>query len=146
MKVLADISVPARLESLEGLVKSATGSALQWGLSGGALFAIELATEEALVNVFKYAYPNGEGKVRLRCMEDVDRFVIEVTDWGVPFDATAQPDSDVTSPLEKRPVGGLGIHLMRIMTDEISYKREDGQNILRLFIRKEKPHGKQADA
>jgi len=137
MKVLADITVPARLESLEGLLKSAIGGALQWGLEGESLFAVELVTEEAVANVFKYAYPHGEGKVRLRCMGEGDRFVIEVTDWGVPFDATAQPDPDVTSPLEERPVGGLGIHLMRNKMDEISYKREDGQNILSLFIRKE---------
>src|SRR5512135_2621200 len=124
MKVLADMTVPATLESLEGLVKSATGSALQWGLAGEGLFAVELATEEAVVNVFRYAYPHGEGKVRLRCMGQGDRFVIEVTDWGVPFDATGQPEPDVTSPLERRPVGGLGIHLMRNITDGISYKHE----------------------
>ena len=138
MKVLTDMTVPATLESLEGLVKSATGSALQWGLAGEGLFAVELATEEAVVNVFKYAYRHGEGKVRLRCMGEVDQFVIEVTDWGVPFDATALPDPDVTSPLEERPVGGLGIHLIKMMTDEMSYTREDGRNVLRLFIRRER--------
>ncbi len=136
MKVLADITVPARLESLEGLVKSATGSALQWGLAAERLYAVELVTEEAVVNVLKYAYPQGEGKVRLKCIGDRDRFVIEVTDWGVPFDATAQPDPDLTRPLEERPVGGLGIHLIKKMTDEMSYTREDGRNVLRLFIRR----------
>ena len=141
MKVLADITVPARLESLEGLVKAATGSALQWGLAGEGLFAVELATEEAVVNVFKYAYCHGEGDVRLRCMAEGDRFVIEVTDWGVPFDATALPEPDITSPLEKRPVGGLGIHLIKKMTDEMTYTRENGQNVLRLFIRKEGTSG-----
>jgi anti-sigma regulatory factor (Ser/Thr protein kinase) len=74
-------------------------------------------------------------------MEDGDRFVIEVTDWGIPFDATALPDPDVTRPLEKRPVGGLGIYLIKKMTDEMSYTREDGQNVLRLFIRKEGTSG-----
>lgn len=137
MKVLADITVPARMESLEGLVKSATESALRCGFAGESLYAVELVTEEAVVNVFKYAYHQGEGKVRLRCMEDVDRFVIEVTDWGVPFDATALSDPDVTSPLEERPVGGLGIHLIKKMSDEMRYTREDRQNILRFFIRKE---------
>jgi len=138
MKILADITVPAKLESLEGLVKSATASALQWGLAGEGPFAVELVTEEAVVNVFKYAYPHGEGKVRLRCMEDGDRFVIEVTDWGLPFDATALPEPDVSSPLEKRPVGGLGIYLSKKMTDEMRYACEDGRNILSLFIRKER--------
>ena len=141
MKILADITVPAKLESLEGLVKSATASALQWGLAGEGLFAVELVTEETVVNVFNYAYPQGEGKVRLRCMEDGDRFVIEVTDWGVPFDATVQPDPDMTSPLEKRPVGGRGIYLIKKMTDEMSYTHEDGRNVLKLFIRKERTSG-----
>ncbi len=141
MTVLADITVPARLESLEGLVKSATGSALQCGLAGESLYAVELATEESVVNVFKYAYPQGEGKVRLRCMRDGDRFVIEVTDWGVPFDATAQPAPDVTSPLEERPAGGRGIYLIKKMTDEMRYTREDGRNILSLFIRKKGTSG-----
>ncbi len=141
MKVLADITVPARLESLEGLVKSATGSALRCGLASESLYAVELVTEEAVINVFKYAYPQGEGKVRLRCMDEGDRFVIEVTDWGVLFDATEQPAPAVTSSLEERPVGGLGIHLMRNMTDEIIYKREDGQNILSLLIRKKGTSG-----
>ncbi len=136
MKVLADTTVPARLESLEGLVKSAAGSALQYGLAGESLSAVELVTEEAMVNVFRYAYPQGAGKVRLRCMGDVDSFVIEVTDWGVPFDATAQPAPDVTSPLEERPAGGRGIYLIKRITDEIRYTREDGRNILSLFIRR----------
>ncbi len=136
MKVLADITVPARLESLEGLVKSATGSALQCGLAGESLYAVEMVTEEAVVNVFKYAYPQGEGKVRLRCMGDGDAFVIEVTDWGVPFDASSQPAPDVTSPLEERPVGGRGIYLIKKMTDEMRYTRKDRQNILSLIIRK----------
>ena len=137
MKVLADITVTARLESLEGLVKSATESALQCGLAGEGIFAVELVTEEAVVNILKYAYHNTEGRVRLRCLDAGDRFVIEVTDWGVPFDATAQPAPDVNKPLEERPVGGLGIYLIKKMSDEMRYTREDGQNILRLFIRKE---------
>jgi len=144
MKVLADITVPARLESLQGLVKSAIGSALQCGLAGESLFAVELVTEETVVNVFRYAYPHGEGKVRLRCMGEGDRFVIEVTDWGVPFDVTALPDPNLT--LEERPVGGLGIYLIKKMTDEMKYTREDGRNVLRLFIRKERTQRSQDDA
>ena len=138
MKVLVDITVTARLESLEGLVKSATESALQCGLKEEGLFAVQLVTEEAVVNILKYAYHNTEGRVRLRCLDAGDRFVIEVTDWGVPFDATAQPAPDVNKPLEERPVGGLGIYLIKKMSDEMRYTREDGQNILRLFIRKER--------
>lgn len=141
MKILADITVPAKLESLEGLVKSAIGSALQSGLAGESLFAVELVTEETLVNVFKYAYPHGEGNVRLRCMAEGDRFIIEVTDRGVPFDPTARPDPDVTSPLEERPAGGRGIYLAKKLTDEMRYSREDGRNILCLFIRKKGTSG-----
>ncbi len=141
MKVLADITVPARLESLEELVKSAAGSALQCGLAGERLYAVELVTEEAVINVFKYAYPRGDGKIRLRCMANGDGFVIEVTDWGGPFDATAQPDPDLTGPLEERPVGGRGIYLIKKMTDEMRYTRKGRQNILSLIIRKKGTSG-----
>lgn len=136
MRILADITVPARLESLAGLVKSATASALQYGLEGEHLFAVELVTEEAVVNVFKYAYPHEDGRVRLRCLGEAERFIIEVSDWGLPFDVTAVPDPDITVPIEDRQVGGLGIYLIKRMTDHMSYTREDGRNILRLFISK----------
>lgn len=139
MKVLADITVPARMESLAELVTSATGSALRWGIEAEGLFTVELVTEEAVVNVFNYAYHQRVGNVRLRCMEDGDRFVVEVTDWGSPFDATARPDPNLT--LEERPVGGLGIYLIKKMTDEMKYTREDGRNVLRLFFRKRKDAG-----
>ncbi len=146
MKVLSDITVKAGLESLDEIMKSVIGSARQWGLAGVGLFAAELATEEAVVNVFNHAYPGGEGKVRLRCLGEMERFVIEVTDWGVPFDATAMPAPDLISPLEERPAGGRGIYLIKKMTDEMRYTREDGKNVLRLFIRKESTSRKQADA
>jgi serine/threonine-protein kinase RsbW len=141
MEVLADIIVPAKMEGLKGLVKAATESALQFGLAGESLFAVELVTEEALVNVFNYAYPQTEGNLHLRCMGDGDRFIIEVTDWGVPFDATVQPDPDVTSPLEERPIGGYGIYLIKKMTDEMRYSRDDGRNILSLLIKKSRFNG-----
>ncbi|MGW8180961.1 MAG: ATP-binding protein [bacterium] len=141
MRVLADITVPAKLESLEGLVKSAIGSALQCGFEGEGLFAVELVTEEAVVNICKYSYLHGEGEVRLRCLGEEDRFIIEVTDWGGPFDATTMPAPDITSPIEERQVGGLGIYLIKKMTDDMSYTREDGRNVLRLFLSKTRSSG-----
>jgi serine/threonine-protein kinase RsbW len=137
MRVLAEVTVPARLENLEGLIQWVLKSAAHCGLAGEALFVVELVTEEAIVNVFSYAYPEREGDVRLRCMEDGDRFVIEVIDWGIPFDVTILPDPDVTKPLEERPVGGLGVYFMRKMTDEMRYRRDEGRNVLTLFLIKE---------
>lgn len=139
MKVLSDITVPARGESLEGLKAAVMESARDWGLGQEGLFCVELVTEEAVVNIFNYAYPQGEGNIRLRCMDEGDRFVIEVIDWGVPFDVTTMPEPDVTGPLDRRPVGGLGIHFIRKMTDEVRYMREGGCNVLSLFLRKEGP-------
>lgn len=139
MKVLSDITVPARGENLERLKAAVMQSARQWGFSPDGLFNVELVTEEAAVNIFNYAYPGGEGDIRLRCLDEGGRFVIEVIDWGVPFDVTTMPEPDVTGPLDRRPVGGLGIHFIRKMTDEVRYRREGGCNILSLFLRKEGP-------
>jgi len=56
-----------------------------------------------------------------------------VTDSGMPFDPTRKPEVDINASLEDRPVGGLGIHLVRQLMDSVSYRREDGKNILTLI-------------
>ena len=53
-----------------------------------------------------------------------------VTDQGVPFDPTAVLPPDITLPVQDRPIGGLGIHLTRVLTDGFRYERVGGTNVL----------------
>ena len=100
---------------------------------------VNLALEEVVSNVMLYAYPNKNGQVLVEFAENETpdnqhpMIVFTVTDSGVPFDPTKQEEADITSPVEKRKIGGLGIHLVRQLMDEIHYCREEGKNILTLI-------------
>jgi anti-sigma regulatory factor (Ser/Thr protein kinase) len=97
------------------------------------LMTIKLALEEAVVNVMNYAYPdNVTGKVTVDVFLEEKRLRIVITDGGRPFDPTEMADVDTTLPLEKRKVGGLGIHFIRQLMDTTDYERRDGNNVLTL--------------
>ena len=94
---------------------------------------INLALEEAVSNVMLYAYPGKSGQVLVECeIKSKDEVVFTITDSGVPFDPTQQEDPDVTQSAEDRPIGGLGIFLVRQIMDEIRYERKEDKNILTL--------------
>lgn len=93
---------------------------------------INLALEEAVSNVMLYAYPNNHGQVFLE-FNRTDRLVFTLTDNGIPFDPTKQKEADTTLSAEERPIGGLGIFLVRQIMDDMQYERVDGKNILTLY-------------
>ena len=95
---------------------------------------LRLAVEEAVVNVMSYAYPAGQkGEITVRASSDGRSLKIEIIDQGVPFDPTTKELSDTTLSAEDRPIGGLGILLVRDLMDSINYEREKGKNILTLW-------------
>jgi anti-sigma regulatory factor (Ser/Thr protein kinase) len=94
--------------------------------------AADLALEEHLTNLMNYSFlDNREHQIKVR-LTLASQFIIEVEDDGPPFNPLDAPAVDTTMPLEQRPIGGLGIHLMRRFMDEIEYKSEGGKNVLRM--------------
>ena len=94
---------------------------------------LNLAIEEAVVNVMNYAYPAGEkGDVDIEAMINDERLKFVISDSGTPFDPTAKAEVDTTLSVEERGIGGLGIHLIRQIMDTINYERVDGKNVLTL--------------
>ncbi len=94
---------------------------------------MNLALEEAVVNVMNYAYPAGtQGDVHIEAQANDVRLKFTIVDDGVPFDPTAKEEIDTTLSAEERPIGGLGIFLVREMMDSINYERVNGQNVLTL--------------
>ena len=93
---------------------------------------VELAVEEAVVNVMNYAYPKGKGFVTIKALSDGQQLRLVIIDSGVPFDPTAKEKADTSLSAEDRPVGGLGIFLVRELMDSINYERLDERNILTL--------------
>ena len=95
-------------------------------------FKIELSIEEAVENVVQYAYEGGIGWLESGTSLDNQSLIltIELRDAGVPFNPLEKADPDITLAADERPVGGLGIYLCKSMMDRISYRYEDGNNIL----------------
>ena len=93
--------------------------------------SINLALEEAITNVIMYAYPSGiDGPVYLEAVISEGKATFILSDTGKPFDPTKAEEVDVTLAAEDRPIGGLGIHLVRTIMDSVSYEYLSGKNIL----------------
>ncbi len=99
---------------------------------------INLALEEAVSNVMLYAYPGKSGQLFVECNKAVSdqpsaiRLIFTITDSGIAFDPTQQKEADITLSAEEREIGGLGIHLVKQIMDEVRYERTEDKNILTL--------------
>lgn len=110
------------------------------GMDMAVAIQMNLAMEEAVVNVMTYAYPaDTVGDVTIEAVTIADQLQFTITDSGIPFDPTAKAEVDTTLSAEERPIGGLGIHLVRQLMDSINYERIDGKNVLTLRKKFDKP-------
>lgn len=99
------------------------------------IFKVNLVLDELWVNVVHYSGATGD--VELSLDADAYEVRLEIADDGQPFDPlndAVEPDLDAS--LEDRPIGGLGLHLVRELMDELHYTREDGKNRLAIVKRK----------
>ena len=99
---------------------------------------VNLALEEAVSNVMLYAYPGKQdGQVLVEFARTStptgEKIVFTISDTGIPFDPTKKEEVDITLSFEQRAIGGLGIHLVRQLMDEMEYKREGDKNVLTLI-------------
>ncbi len=103
-------------------------------LDSSLAMSINLALEEAATNVIMYAYPKGtEGAVDLDAIIRPDSLQFVLTDSGKAFDPTAAPVADISLDVKDRPIGGLGIYLVRNIMDQVYYERKDGKNVLTMI-------------
>ncbi|WP_195270494.1 ATP-binding protein [Eubacterium sp. 1001713B170207_170306_E7] len=91
---------------------------------------LELIVEEVFVNIASYAYKELQGDVRIECGAEKDLLIVRFRDCGEPYDPLQRPAPDITCPVAERPIGGLGIYLVKEIADRINYAHVDGENIL----------------
>jgi len=101
---------------------------------------LELALEELMVNVNHYAYDGAVGSVelvrRLVNFDGLTHLVLTIRDWGKAFDPFLEaPKPDLTLPVDERPIGGLGLHLVKNLVSHYSYWRDLGANNVELFFK-----------
>ncbi len=127
----------AELKNLGSFQEYVRQAAVSCGLEAKHLNQIELALEEILVNVIRYAYPaDQQGNIELTCSAvSQEGLTIKVVDQGIAFDPLARPDPDTSLSLEERDIGGLGIFMTKTLMSELNYERRQGKNILTMSKR-----------
>ena len=123
---------PAKTESLSEVLTFVEETLERLGCPMKTQTAICVAIEEVFVNIAHYAYPDGEGDMKLQIGFDARSRVLtfRVSDKGIPFDPLKKPDPDITLSAEEREVGGLGIFIAKQTMDSITYAYENSENIL----------------
>lgn len=124
----------ADMKQFEEMLQFIRKVSADFGIPDNLISKITLASEEAIVNIIKYAYPEESGDITIECMDtkDNDGIVIKLSDNGIPFNPLEKIDPNIDGPIEERPIGGLGIFMIKKIMDDVFYRREDEKNILTL--------------
>lgn len=93
---------------------------------------INIAIDELIANIAKYAYSNEIGQVVVQVDMNKDYILMNFIDKGIPYNPLERAEPDVTLSLEERKVGGLGIYLVKKLMDDITYEYIDGKNVLKV--------------
>jgi len=140
MSADAFLRISADLGNLDVVRRFVRENAAGLGQNPDALQALIQAVDESVTNIIVHGYRGQPGSIEIKLEEAEGCMVIRLRDQAPTFDPTAAPSPDVTSPLEQRPLGGLGIHLTRHMVDELIYcPGPAGGNELRLVKRISRP-------
>ena len=133
----AVVAEPVRLRMIAGLDDLAQirrfveGAATHGGGDPAKVADMLLALNEAATNIIEHGYRGAPGSLEVEVEYSGDALTVRLRDQAPVFDPALVPVPDVTLPLDRRPLGGMGVHMMRRLTDVLSYRtRSDGWNEL----------------
>lgn len=137
----SSITVQAEKENIKKLSDFAESCLRRLKCPEENIISFKIAIDEAAANVCGYAYPDGKtGTVTLKCLYErkKHRYSIIVSDSGVPFNPILAPKAKLDGTAEERKIGGLGIHIIKELTDNVRYRYSGGKNILTMSIKDKK--------
>lgn len=123
----------AELKDLAEIRRFVEASLNELGLEEATQYGIVLAVDELISNILEHGYQGAGGTVEI-AIKKVDRdLIIYLRDQASPFDPLTVPEPDISAPLEKRPIGGLGVYLAKHYLDHIEHRvTTQGGNELKL--------------
>ncbi len=138
-QILLNLTIESSDSALPEIREQIMGQAESIGTDSSVLQRLDLVLEEALLNVMRHGYKGSSGIIEVTLSATADGSLkLAIIDSGIPFNPLSIPPPDLTLPLEERTIGGLGVHLIRSMTDEAAYYRKNNRNLLVLtFTRPE---------
>jgi serine/threonine-protein kinase RsbW len=123
--------LPASAASISALSEFVRKGAVGAGIAEDELAKLDLVLEEVLINVARYAYTPETGTVEVAYSQAGPcKLHVEIADFGRVFNPLEADPPDFSRGLADRPIGGLGVFLVRSMVDSIAYRREEDRNIL----------------
>ena len=127
------MTIANRLSEVERLASAIETFGTANGLHEDVVFAFNLALDEVLTNTISYGYDGvGERDIRVRLHVRAGVVQAQVEDDGRPFTPLDVPPPDLDAPIEERPIGGLGVHIVRSLMDDVEYRRDGHRNVLTL--------------
>ena len=124
------ITIDANLENVSQAIDFVGQNTENLPFSVKVRHMLEIAIDEIVSNVARYAYDGKKGDVTVSCSSDDKGITITVTDSGIPYNPLEKPDPDITLSAEERGIGGYGIFIVKKVMDEITYEYKDNKNIL----------------
>jgi len=125
------LTLPANAESMAAFSVFVRAGAVAAGIATSDLEKLDLVLEEILINVARYAYAAETGKTEVAYFEEgPGKLRVEIADSGRCFNPLEVDPPDLSRALADRPIGGLGVFLVKSLVESIAYRRQDGRNIL----------------
>ena len=137
METSQTLTFPGRFDSLAAIGGFVARAAEAAGLDACAVYAVQMAVDEACSNIIEHAYgAEGKGDIECTCHIHDDGLIVILRDYGCPFNPADVPEPNIQACLADRPIGGLGIYFIRKLMDEVHYRfTVDSGNVLTMVKR-----------
>ena len=133
MSIMQTVTIETRLDELTRLTEAVENLGEQENWSLALVGKVNLVLEELAMNTINHGHDEGLHEITVTFNSTDEALTIDVVDDGKPFDPLHDaPIPDVNAPIHERPIGGLGVYLVRKLMDELTYRREEGRNHLTL--------------
>ena len=130
-----EIEFVSKIDNLPLIGDFISDTLTRFRADAATIYKVQLAVDEACTNIINYAYSGGAGPLKIALELAGEDIMITIRDKGKPFDPTSIPPPDISSGVDQRKIGGLGIYFMKKLMDSVSYSF-DSREGNRLTMRK----------
>ena len=124
------MKLPAKIDAIESVTSALVDYLNEQGVDHSHVFKVQLALEEILANIASYAYAPSDGDMEIEYNIEEQMLVMTISDEGKPFNPLERDDPDITLSVDERPIGGLGLFIVKNTMDDVQYFRQDNKNVL----------------
>jgi len=136
MPTNVEIEIENRMAEYDRISSALDGFVSKNALSDDTGFSLQLVAEEIVTNIIKYAFKDKAAHIiKFEVAIEGKTVHLRFSDDGAEFNPFNAPAPDISLPIEKRPVGGLGLHLVRSLCETVRYSRQDGRSIIDLHLK-----------